>query len=52
MESSEEVLAMPAVVRKEYLERMQAMIAHYRRELGLAGIDYSCSTPRSRSTWR
>ncbi len=40
MESSEEVLAIPAVIRKDYLERMQAMIAHYKRELGLAGIDY------------
>jgi uncharacterized protein (DUF58 family) len=40
METQEEVMAVPGSVRAEYLERMQARIAFYRRELGLAGIDY------------
>ncbi len=40
METAAEVMAVPANVRKEYLDRMQAMIAHYRRELSLVGIDY------------
>jgi len=40
METHEEVLAVPGSVRAGYLERMQARIAFYRRELGLAGIDY------------
>lgn len=40
METSAEVMAVPANVRKEYLDRMQAMIAHYKRELSLVGIDY------------
>ncbi len=33
-------MAVPGSVRADYLERMQARIAFYRRELGLAGIDY------------
>jgi uncharacterized protein (DUF58 family) len=40
METSEEVMAVPGSVRDEYIEKMQALIAFYRRELGLAGIDY------------
>ena len=40
METQEEVMAVPGAVRADYLERMQARIAFYRRELGLAGIDY------------
>ena len=40
METAAEVMAVPANVRKEYLDRMQAMIAHYKRELSLVGIDY------------
>jgi uncharacterized protein (DUF58 family) len=40
METQEEVTAVPGSVRADYLERMQARIAFYRRELGLAGIDY------------
>lgn len=40
METAAEVMAVPANVRKEYVERMQAMIAHYKRELSLVGIDY------------
>ena len=33
-------MAVPGSVREGYLERMQGLIAFYRRELGLAGIDY------------
>lgn len=40
METADEVMAVPATVRQDYIERMQGMIAHYKRELGLAGIDY------------
>ena len=40
METAEEVMAVPGSVRKDYLERMQGLIAFYRRELGLTGIDY------------
>ena len=40
METQEEVMAVPGAVRDDYLERMQALIAFYRRELQLAGIDY------------
>ena len=40
METADEVMAVPATIRQEYIERMQGMIAHYKRELGLVGIDY------------
>lgn len=40
METQEEVMAVPGTVRAGYLERMQGLIELYRRELGLAGIDY------------
>jgi uncharacterized protein (DUF58 family) len=40
MESEEEVMAVPGTVREDYIKKMQDLIAHYRRELGLAGIDY------------
>ena len=40
METAAEVMAVPSTVRKGYLERMQGLIATYRRELGLVGIDY------------
>ena len=40
METSEEVMAVPGTVRDDYIERIQGLIAHYRRELGMAGIDY------------
>jgi uncharacterized protein (DUF58 family) len=41
LESEDEIMADPKVVRAEYLERMQGLIETYRRELRLAGIDYS-----------
>jgi len=40
IETAQEVMAVPSVVRQDYVERMAARIAHYKRELGLAGIDY------------
>jgi uncharacterized protein (DUF58 family) len=40
LETSEEVTAVPAVVRAHYLEAMSGLIERYRRELGAAGIDY------------
>jgi uncharacterized protein (DUF58 family) len=40
LETAEEVMAVPGAVREDYLERMQGLIAFYRRELGLTGIDY------------
>ena len=40
METQEEVMAVPESVRADYLERMQARIEYYQRQLGLAGIDY------------
>jgi len=40
METAEEVMAVPATVRDDYIEKVQGLIAYYRRELGLAGIDY------------
>ena len=39
-ETREEVMAVPGSVRAGYLERIQGLIDFYRRELGLAGIDY------------
>lgn len=40
LETGEEVVAVPAVVRGEYLRAVQALIDRYKRELGGAGIDY------------
>jgi uncharacterized protein (DUF58 family) len=40
LETAEEVMAVPGSVRDDYIEKIQGLIAHYRRELGLAGIDY------------
>ncbi len=40
METQEEVMAVPSAVREGYLKRMQGLIQFYRRELGVAGIDY------------
>jgi len=40
METAEEVTAVPGYVRDDYIERMQGLITFYKRELGLAGIDY------------
>ena len=40
LETDDEVMAVPSVIRKHYLKEMQDLIALYQRELRLAGIDY------------
>jgi uncharacterized protein (DUF58 family) len=40
LETSEEVLAVPAAVRDHYVREMSGLIDRYRRELGSCGIDY------------
>ena len=40
LETSEEVMAVPGLVRSHYLKQMSGLIERYRRELGTAGIDY------------
>jgi uncharacterized protein (DUF58 family) len=40
LETSEEVMAVPGLVRRHYLDQMSGLIERYRRELGAVGIDY------------
>ena len=40
LETSEEVMAVPGLVRDHYLHEIGRLIDTYRRELGAAGIDY------------
>jgi len=40
LETREEVMAVPSLVRSHYLKQMSGLIERYRRELGAAGIDY------------
>ena len=40
LETSEEVMAVPVVVREHYLNAIGAFIERYKRELGGSGIDY------------
>ena len=40
LETGEEVAVVPSAVREYYLEQIQDLIALYKRELRLAGIDY------------
>jgi uncharacterized protein (DUF58 family) len=40
MESAQEVLAVPSVVREQYLQALGDLLTKYRGELQLAGIDY------------
>src|SRR5216110_2098496 len=40
LETDEEIMAVPGVVRDHYLREMGGLIERYRRELGGAGIDY------------
>jgi uncharacterized protein (DUF58 family) len=40
LETAEEVMAVPALVREHYLRQIGGLIDRYRRELGGAGIDY------------
>ncbi len=41
METQEEVLAIPDAVREPYLQAVGELISHYKRELRMAGIDYT-----------
>ncbi len=48
MESGDELMAVPSVVRARYLDSLNATLDRYRRELGSSGIDYAVvdtSTP-------
>jgi uncharacterized protein (DUF58 family) len=40
LETNEEVMAVPAVVRSHYLEAIGALVDRYKRDLGACGIDY------------
>jgi uncharacterized protein (DUF58 family) len=40
METSDEVMAAPLEVRDHYLGEIESLVSHYKRELGLVGIDY------------
>jgi len=44
LETTEEVMAVPSLVRAHYLQAMKGLIDRYRRELGAAGIDYTLLT--------
>jgi uncharacterized protein (DUF58 family) len=44
METRDEVLAVPVVVRDHYLKAIGSLIERYKRELGAAGIDYQLLT--------
>jgi uncharacterized protein (DUF58 family) len=46
LETSEEVMASPGLVRGHYLQQMSGFIERYRRELGGAGIDYQLLSTR------
>jgi len=40
LETGEEVMAVPGIVREQYLSAIGGLIDRYKRELGAAGIDY------------
>src|SRR5690242_7761756 len=44
METQEEVLAQPVMVREHYLKAIGGLIERYKQELGAAGIDYQLLT--------
>ena len=44
MESGAEVMAVPALVRSHYVEAIEGLIARYKQELGVVGIDYHLLT--------
>ena len=46
LETSEEVMAVPALVRQHYLKAMGDFIERYKRELGGCGIDYHLLSTR------
>jgi uncharacterized protein (DUF58 family) len=41
LETREEIMAVPGLVRAHYLKEIGALIERYKRELGAAGIDYT-----------
>ena len=41
LETTEEVMAVPRLVREHYLKEIGGLIVRYKRELGAAGIDYT-----------
>ena len=44
METRDEVMAVPVVVRDHYLKAIGGLIERYKQELGAAGIDYQLLT--------
>jgi uncharacterized protein (DUF58 family) len=44
LETGQDVMAVPALVRDHYLQALHGMIDRYKRELGAAGIDYRLLT--------
>ena len=40
LETGEEVMAVPSVVRDHYLAQMNGLVGQYKRDLGACGIDY------------
>jgi len=40
LETTEEIVAVPAIVREHYLSQIGGLIERYKRELGACGIDY------------
>lgn len=44
LETSEEVMAVPGLVREHYLKEVGGLIDRYKRELGTCGIDYQLLT--------
>jgi hypothetical protein len=46
LETGDEVVAVPAAIRDQYLKRINGLIDRYRRELGAAGIDYQVLNTR------
>jgi len=44
LETADEVMAVPGVVRDHYLREIGSLIERYRRDLGSAGIDYQLLT--------
>jgi uncharacterized protein (DUF58 family) len=40
LETGDEVLAVPSLVRDQYLQQVRDVVAYYERELRVAGIDY------------
>ena len=51
LETGEEIMAVPALVRAHYLKAIGGLVERYRRELGGAGIDYQLLNTNSRSKW-